>query len=482
VSWPAILLWALIGPIAFSSGPAVLYATLISVIFMSLQMLPVGGAGANLLPQTVFAAVLVGKVFLTRGNLVRAAEASIDPSRLGLFTAFLVFSIVTAIILPRAFAGLIEVIPVSGADLSGASLLAPRSGNITQSLYMLLSYCTALAFAVIGSRRDIRRHFLFALLAAGAALILSGVVDLVCYRAGLSAVLDPFRTASYTLLTDVEAAGAKRVVGFTPEASAYGGMCVNAAALILFLRPLYREGARRLAATFVLLGLLIMGALSTSATAYVGCGVLAVVYAFDLTRRFLDRNALGRDVLGWEIGLIGAGVLVILAVATLQPDRFAPLLDVFNTVILKKSGSYSYYQRSMWTRTAMEAFFDTGGLGAGLGSLRTSNWMVSILGSTGIFGSVLLFGFLIQRLLTSVRGLSREDAAFVFALKLSLMPYLVMNQLSGTIPDVGITAAITLGFLSSAPGETAHLPRTAKAFGPLARRGNVDGTRAVASS
>ena len=223
MSWPAIVLWALIPLVAISRGPAALYATSVAGAFMSLQMLPGEGLSMNLLPQTVFAAALVGKIALRRGNLLRAAEAALDPARLGLFTAFIVYSILTAIVLPRLFAGLIEVIPVAGADLTGASVLTPRSGNITQTAYMLVSYFTAVAIAVIGSRRDVRQYYLQALLWGGLAIVATGVVDLAAYHAGASALLDPFRTASYTLLTDVEAEGAKRVVGFTPEASSYGG-------------------------------------------------------------------------------------------------------------------------------------------------------------------------------------------------------------------------------------------------------------------
>ena len=358
MSWPAIVLWALIPLVAISRGPAALYATSVAGAFMSLQMLPGDGLSMNLLPQTVFAAALVGKIALQRGNLLRAAEAALDPARLGLFTAFIVFSILTAIVLPRLFAGLIEVIPVAGADLTGASVLTPRSGNITQTAYMLVSYFTAVAIAVIGSRRDVRQYYLQALLWGGLAIVATGVVDLAAYHAGASALLDPFRTASYSLLTDVEAEGAKRVVGFTPEASSYGGISVGAAASILFLRPLYRAGAHRLLATATMLGLLAMGALSTSATAYAGSAVLACVYLFDLARRLLDRQAFGRDALVWEIGILAVAALIGCAVVALAPGKVAPAFDVLDKVVFSKSESYSYYQRSLWTHTGWLAFLE----------------------------------------------------------------------------------------------------------------------------
>jgi len=472
LSWPALALWALLPLVAVSSGPAALYAASAFGAFMSLQMLPGEGQGMNLLPQTVFAAVLVGKIALARGNLLRGVEAALDPARLGLFTAFMAYSILSAVILPRLFAGMVEVIPVSGADLSGASLLIPRPGNITQTAYMLISYLTVVAVAVVGSRRDFRQHYMKALLWGAATIIVSGLLDLAADRVGATALLEPFRTVSYTLLTDVEAAGAKRVVGFTPEASAYGGLCVSIASTILLLRPLYREGALRLLATAAALGLLIMSALSTSATAYAGCAALACVYGFDLARRIFDRRAIGRDILGWEIGVLAIAALAAVAIVALAPSTVAPLFDVFDKIVFGKSDTYSFYQRSLWTRTGWQAFLDTGGLGAGLGSIRTSNWTVSILGSTGVFGALLLFGFFLQKLAQRTSHLPRQDAAFASALKLSLAPYLVMNQLGGTIPDIGIATAIVLGLLSSEAAAAQKRPSTAaRAAEPTAPAG-----------
>ena len=199
-----------------------------------------------------------------------------------------------------------------------------------------------------------------------------------------------------------------------------------------------------------MLGLLIMGALSTSATAYAGSAVLGCVYLFDLARRVLDRQAFGRDALGWEIGILAVAALIGCAVAALAPGKIAPAFDVIDKVVFSKSESYSYYQRSLWTHTGWLAFLDTGGLGVGLGSVRTSNWSVSILASTGVFGGLLLFGFIAQKLLQRTSHLSREDAAFAIGVKLSLAPALVMTELSGTIPDIGFAAAAALGLLSAA--------------------------------
>ncbi len=467
MSWPSLVLWCLILPTALANGPALLYMLFIVNVFMSLQMLPGDGAGTTLVPATIYGGVLVVKVALGPGNLLRGVESALDPRRLGLFTAFIFYCALTALLLPRIFSGLLEVIPVSGADLNGASILKPRSGNITQTCYMLISYLTALAFSVIGSREDMRRCYMQALVWGAFALIVTGLLDLVTYRLGLSGLLDPFRTANYTLLTDVEAAGAKRVVGLTPEASSYGTLCVSAAGALLLLRPLYPRGWTRAIATAAMIGVGVMALLSTSATAYVGGAVVACVYLYNLVSRIVDQNAVGRETCGQEIGIIICSSFLALMIVALAPDRVAPLFDVFDKVIFQKSNSLSYIQRSMWSRVGWEAFVNSGGIGAGLGSVRTSNWPISILGSTGVFGALLIFGYVVQKLTLSTKGLAAKDAAFLNAMRLTILPFLAMSSLGGTIPDIGILTAAVLGLLSVArtnsSSEGIHigaLPRT----------------------
>src|SRR4051794_38210803 len=107
MSWPAVVLWALVLPISLLRGPAILYATVLVNVFMSLQMLPGGGGGANLLPVTVYTVALIIKVALTSGNVTRGLEAALDIRRMGLFTAFMFYSLLSAFLLPRIFAALV---------------------------------------------------------------------------------------------------------------------------------------------------------------------------------------------------------------------------------------------------------------------------------------------------------------------------------------------------------------------------------------
>ena len=452
MSWPAALFWAMIVSAMLSDGPALLYLLPISGAFLSLQMLPDFIGGANLLPPTVCAAALVAKVASQRGNLARGLEAALDPARVGLFTAFIVYAASTAFLLPRIFAGLILVIPASAsndADLYGGRLLAPGFGNFSQTAYLVISYLTVVAFSVIGARSDVRQHYMQALIWGAFAVISTGVVDLLFFHAGLSELLHPFRTAQYTLLTDVAEGGTKRVVGLAPEASSYGTLCVATASALLFLRPLYPAGGWRLAATAACFATVEMALLSTSSTAIVGLGVLAGLFVTDLVYRSLSNSGPGRNRVRREFRAVALIVLGAIVLGASMPEQVAKISELLNESLINKTYTDSYYTRSLWTHVGWRAFLDTGGLGAGVGSLRTSNWAVNILGSTGVFGALLLFGFLAQKLGTTKRRRPAEDAAFAHALKLALIPPLAMSLVSATTTEIGIGMAAILGLLSS---------------------------------
>lgn len=449
MSWPAALLWVLILAGAVSSGPGLLYLLIISGVFGSLQMLPGGGGGANLLPQSACAAAFVCKVMIQRGNILRGAEAALDPQRLVLFTAFLVYAVFGAIMLPRVFSGMMEVVPVS-AFRFGTDILKPGAGNITQSCYMTLSYATTLVFAIIGQVEATREHYLRALLCTAYALVATGIVDLVTFTLNIGAVLDPFRTATYALLTDVEAEGAKRVVGLMPEASSYGTACVGLLAALTFTRPLYRQGTEQLLVAGAIGLLTLMTMLSTSSTAYVGLAVFGLVYGLDLLMRMLDKTSIRRDQISMELSLIVLAAFAVFVAFVIKPTIFDPVVAMVDKMVFQKTNSASYVERSLWNQVGWQAFLDSGGLGAGLGSIRVSNWAVSILGSTGILGGLLMFGFLAQQLLAVPREVSRQTALFVTVTKLALLPVLAMYQLSGTIPDIGIAASVALGMIVAA--------------------------------
>jgi hypothetical protein len=433
---------------AFSQGPWLIYILFATGAFGTLQMAPGDGGGVNVLPQSACAAILVIKVLLQRGNIPRALDAALDPSRVAIFTAFIVYGVIGAFSLSRLFAGLTDVVPVSGGQV-GTDVLRPSSGNVTQSCYLLLSYGTTLAFCVIGSTDQLRRHYALANLYAGITVVVTGLVDFALYSVGQSDLLAPFRTATYALLADVEAEGIKRVVGLMPEASAYGALCVSTGGALIFLFPFFRSGRESVMAAGTAIMLLAMGALSTSSGAYVGLGILGGIYGCHLLVRLTSRDVRELRRSRIEFGLLLALGLAAVVAFVVKPNLYDPAFDIVDKMVFQKTATASYIERSSWTRAGWQAFLDSGSLGVGIGSIRVSNWAVSILGSTGILGAILMFGFLFQQIALRPRNASPEVQRFCVAVQLSLLPSLVVSQLSATMPDLGVSLAAALGMLAA---------------------------------
>lgn len=447
MTWPAVLFWLLIVVSVFRRGPILLYVFLAAGSFGSLQMVP-GEAvgGANLLPQSVVAVFFIGKTLLQDDHPTRALNAALDPAQLGLLFMFLAYGFLSAYAMPRLFMHSVPVIPIN-VQLPWPVLLEPTAANITQPAYMALSVGMALAIALVATRPDFREHYLLASLVGGAVVIGTGLVDMALSSVGLADLLEPFRNASYGLMLDVEVVGGRRrVVGLMPEASAYGAICIGAAASLAFLRPCFTDALRRRVAPAIILGLIVMGVLSTSSTAYVGIAFFAIVFAANWVRRSLDRRAPARDELKWEAFAAFSAAFAILIVVTLSPTLLDPVYEMLDSIIFKKTESESYVERSMWTRVGMEAFFATKGLGVGLGSDRTSNWFVAILSNTGAIGAGLL-GLFIVRLFLLRRPADPYAAEYLTALKFSLLPGFIMASLAGTTPDIGVGVGATFGLM-----------------------------------
>ena len=102
-----------------------------------------------------------------------------------------------------------------------ADLLRPSQANFTQSVYVTLSVMTAFAVTLMADEPGFTGTLLKALLAGGMVCIVTGLIDLAAASPGMESLLEPFRNAEYSFLTNDEVgSGARRVVGFTPEASA----------------------------------------------------------------------------------------------------------------------------------------------------------------------------------------------------------------------------------------------------------------------
>jgi hypothetical protein len=65
-------------------------------------------------------------------------------------------------------------------------------------------------------------------------------------------------------------------------------------------------------------------------------------------------------------------------------------------MVLKKTESSSFDERSMWTIVSLRALIDTFGIGVGLGGTRASNSLVAVASNVGLVGVFLYIGIICQ--------------------------------------------------------------------------------------
>lgn len=363
-----------------------------------------------------------------------------------------IYAICGAMFLPRIFFGQTTAfIPVKGVITELP--LSPVSGNITQSLYFLLScLCFFGTSIVLLERRNfiaIRNGFM-----AWAVLqVVMGFTDLAGKALGAGDVLAPIRTASYALLANVEEAGFWRIVGAYPEASTFGATTL---CLLAFTFTYWRITQER-SVLFLAGALLILLVFSTSSTAYVGGILVSVPLLISISKSALRDRLAKQDLV--LLLMAAAGVLAAIAIYLVNEKAFESFWQLIDTVVLNKATTASGQERAYWNYQSLQSFYDTGGLGVGLGSSRASSWIVAVISQLGIFGALMIAALtwaIIRGSALYYRGdLDPEIRATVLSVRACALAALVSGSLISGAVDPGIVFFIALAAilnLSAAPG------------------------------
>ena len=223
-----------------------------------------------------------------------------------------------------------------------------------------------------------------ALLAYAAVNVLLAVLDVGTYSTGTQSLLDFMRNAQYTLHLEDQVEGMKRIVGSYPEASAFARCTLGALA---FTGTLWLCGRSPTLTGPLALISLVLVVLSTSSTGLAGTpAVLLILYMTMMlrsgfhprSRPFASAAALGAPVL---VGVVTLAVL-------LNDSAYATVSNYLDDLIFTKSLTSSGIERSAWNTYGMQNFFDSLGLGVGLGTVRTSSFPVALLANVGIPGTI----------------------------------------------------------------------------------------------
>src|SRR5262249_45918398 len=153
---------------------------------------------------------------------------------------------------------------------------------------------------------------------------------------------------------------------------------------------------------------------STSSTAYVGITLLVLISTISaMTEIVFIRRVRIRDLSILVICLIL--FMIALGIYLYDENVYDPFRDLIQSMVFNKADSESGQERSYWNEVGLKNLVDTYGLGVGMGSSRTSSWIVSVLSQLGIFGTI-LFAVLFAEILNGSGRIRVSGQPEVYAL------------------------------------------------------------------
>jgi hypothetical protein len=130
---------------------------------------------------------------------------------------------------------------------------------------------------------------------------------------------------------------------------------------------------------------------------------------------------------------------------------FDPIVDLVETTILDKPLSESGIERAYWNERSLQAFLDTNAVGIGMGSSRSSSWIVSVLSQLGLVGALAMLSlvFVILRGMGRQRPTAETAEIFVFAaaVRAAIAAQLLAGSVAGSGADPGMLFFITLSVI-----------------------------------
>ena len=362
--------------------------------------------------------------------------------------AAMIYGASGALLFPRLFSGVtyVNAIGVTAAGFSFVPTpLGPASGNLTQTIYFVGDLAMfAITYAWAQDKRG-RHAFQRALIVYAAGNIIFALADIVTFWTGTGFLLDFMRNAAYTMHNETVVYDLKRIVGSFTEASAFAYASIGALAAML---SLWLDGVKPRLTLPLALTTFILLMLSTSSTAY---GATPIVLGVMFCAAVL-RTIYGRVTTQTVAFILFTPLLLGLAVLALlqMPNLLEIVARYADVLVLDKSNSASAIERSEWNATALRNFYDTYGLGVGVGSARASSFPLAVLANLGAFGA-LTYGIFLAKILSrgAAPAMSNDDAASYAAARWSCFALLVASSVSGALIDLGLPFFITAGFASA---------------------------------
>jgi len=343
----------------------------------SVVNISVGGQTIDITPSylVVFATLFRG---LIRKRVPMRAIWQSDMFAVRILTLFGAYAVLSAMAFPVLFEG----VPISNPRLGADVPLHWNMSNMTQLFYLL---CSLSFFAVASfktSNAELATSVRWFVSGAFTAAVLL-IYQWVGFRTGIPFPRTFFSTSTtYSLYDAYDIDGFTRVNGTFPEASTAAFTMAIGLSLVLWRLLSGRITVANIAIAVTMITGLV---LTLSTTGYLCFGYLLLVSS----AVYLARWKGGAGARALKLLLALPMLVICLAVLVSTETRIA-LTKRVESVVLSKTDSASYRDRTRLDEKALSVATSTWLLGAGWGSCRASSFVASALGNVGIPG-VLLF-------------------------------------------------------------------------------------------
>jgi hypothetical protein len=422
-------------------------AFIVAALFGSAAAMLIGSA--NIPPAHLLLGFAAFLTLSQRSKLAAAIGAMRYPKPAFWLMCLLAYGVIGGILLPRVLAGTTSIIPLGTseyADTGSTVPLGPVSSNFTQSVYLTADFVCFVMIVAIAATQDGFGTVANALLAYAVGNVLFALIDLATYNTGTQWLLEFIRNAQYTLHVDEEVSGLKRIVGSFTEASAFAHSTLGSLA---FTGTLWLCGYRKALTGALALTSLALAILSTSSTGLAGTPpVLLILYATAMTRRGVNPRARLSSILLLCAPLLAIAVLLAAQMDTESAEPFRRYID---DLIFNKASSDSGIERNSWNNFALQNFFDSYGLGVGLGTVRTSSFILALLSNVGVLGTIFYAFFAISafwRLGATSRSFY-SDARL--AARNACLGFLIADTFAGTTVEQGLLFYVFAGLACARP-------------------------------
>jgi hypothetical protein len=358
-----------------------------------------------------------------------------------------IYGAVGAFLFPRLFEGLTSVnaIGVTAWGFSfSATPLITSSGNITQTVYFAGDLAVFLIGYIWAQSEEGRSGFGRALLVYAIGNVVFAAADLATFWTGTGYLMEFIRNSAYVLHNETVVLDLKRIVGSFTEASQFAYASIGALACTL---SLWLDGVKPRLTLFLSVVTTVLLVMCTSTTAYVALPIVAISIFATAALRTVTKRATPQTV----NFVIFTPLVLAMAVLILfqMPSVLEMVTKYLDILVFSKSNSDSGMQRGELSATALQNFFDTYGLGVGIGSARGSGLATAALANLGAIGSIAYFTFLAQVVGgRDPAGANEDSGPYLSAARWCCFAMLVASFLSSAMIDLGLPFFILAGFIS----------------------------------